>query len=277
MFRNALQLGLALGIFAFPVAQAAPMVWVGTANYAAGPNGDATDGETVGDFDAYDAGPGVALIQGAMNAMENDVLNGYYQSYITAHTRNSATVNAPNLNTQGAGGGGSGYELTMAAVFEETVTSVSGTTANFDMTGGTVNIYLDATPDYSFSGDSGFTDTGAILTGSIVGGGGTFTTGSSFSFGGALVEIMVTGFDSAVFEPDTIIAGTSVFTLQITPNNAEFLSGVSSVLTHNYNSSDDLLVVADGNLDLSAVPEPVSLLLVGSAIAGLVVVRRQRG
>jgi hypothetical protein len=250
------------------------MVWVGTADYSAGANGDGAAGEVVGPFDAYDAGPGVALTKGAVTAGVNDVVTGYYQSYITAHTRNSATVSAPNLETSGSG---TGYELTVAAIFQETITDISGSTVSFDMTGGNVDLYLDADPDYDFANDTGFDDTGAIISGSIVGGGGTFTTGSSFSFGGALIEIQVTSFDPAVFDPDTIVAGTSVFTLQITPNNADFLSSITSVQTHGYDPNNDLLVVADGNLDLAAVPEPVSMLLVGSAIVGLVMVRRRRG
>ncbi|NCO58815.1 MAG: PEP-CTERM sorting domain-containing protein, partial [Deltaproteobacteria bacterium] len=48
-------------------------------------------------------------------------------------------------------------------------------------------------------------------------------------------------------------------------------------LGHPYTASSDLLVVADGNLDLYAVPEPLSLLLVGSVGAGLLVLRRLRG
>ncbi len=266
---------VAVALFTAP-AVAAPVPWVGSADYGAGTYGDTADGEAVGPFDAYDAGPGVALTLGAGSAGVGSVLDGYFQSYVTAHTRNSTTVTAAHLNTQGAVGDGSGYELTVAANFTEAVTAINGGQTDFAITGGHVDLYLDDTPDYSFPGDSGFTDNGSILSGTIVGGGGNFTTTPFFSFGGALIDIQVDGYDADVFSPDTIASGASVFTLQITPNNAQFLSTVSSVLGHPYDSGQDLLVVADGNLDLYAVPEPLSLLLVASALAGVVVVRRSR-
>jgi len=267
---------VAVALFAAPVV-AAPVPWVGSADYSAGANGDAGDGEVVGPFDAYDAGPGVALTLGAGSAGVGvgDSLNGYFQSYVTAHTRNSVTVNTSNFKTQGAAGDGTGYELTVAANFVEQVTAINGGQTDFNVTGGHVDLYLDPTPDYNFVTDSGFTDLGSILSGTIVGGGGNFTTTPFFSFGGALIDIQVDNFDADVFSPDTIASGASVFTLQITPNNAHFLSSVSSVLGHSYTAGEDLLVVADGNLDLYAVPEPLSCLLVGSAVAGLVVLRRR--
>jgi len=258
-----------------PPALAAPIPWVGNADYAAGPSGDVADGETVGPFDAYDAGPGVALTLGAGPAGVGSVLDGYFQSYVTAHTRNSVEVTTNHLNKQGAASSGAGYELTVAANFTEKVTAISGGQTDVDVTGGHVDLFLDSSPDYSFGGDSGFTDGGSILSGTIVGGGGNFTTTPFFAFGGALIDIQVDSFDTDVFSPDTIASGASVFTLQITPNNAQFLSTISSVQGHAYDSGKDLLVVADGNLDLYAVPEPLSCLLVGSAVAGLLALRRR--
>jgi len=271
MRRTIVGVGLIAALAVPHLGHAAVSPWVGTADYTAGIAG----AEVVGPFDAYDAGPGVALTLGVGTAMEGSILNGYFQSYVTAHTLNSVPVTATNLNTQGAAGSSAGYELTVAANFREEVTAINGGQTDFNVTGGHVDLYLDGTPDYSFGGDSGFTDGGSILSGTIVGGGGTFTTSPSFSYGGALISLVVDSYDTGIFDPDTIQTGTSVFTLQITPNNAGFLSSVSSVLTHDYTMGSDLLVVADGNLDLYAVPEPLSLLLVGSVGAGLLVLRRR--
>lgn len=264
---------VATALFAAPVA-AAPVPWVGSADYTLAP-GAGGDEEAVGPFDAYDAGPGVALILGATSAQVGDVLNGYFQSYVTAHTRGSVAVPTSRLNTQGVAGDGSGYELTVVGSFTEQVTNIVTNTTLFEIVGGSVDIYFDTSPDYDFQADSGFTDTASILSGTIIGGGGSFTSGSPFSFGGAGIDIRVDSFDAAVFGPDTIATGASLFTLQITPNNAAFLAPITTVGGHPYDSIDDLLVVADGNLDLYAVPEPLSLALVGSTVIGLVVLRRR--
>lgn len=268
---------VATALFAAPVA-AAPVPWVGSADYTQAP-GAGGDEEAVGPFDAYDAGPGVALILGATSAQLGDQLDGYFQSYVTAHTRGSVVVPTSHLNTQGAAGDGSGYELTVVGSFTEQVKAIFSdqfsSTTLFDVIGGSVDIYFDTSPDYDFQADSGFTDTASILSGTIIGGGGSFTTGSLFSFGGAGIDIQIDSFDAAVFGPDTIATGASIFTLQITPNNGAFLAPITSVGGHPYDSNTDFLVVADGNLDLYAVPEPLSLILVGSTIIGLVVLRRR--
>jgi len=273
MRRTIVGVGLIAALAVPHLGHAAVSPWVGTADYTAGTNGVA-GADVVGSFDAYDAGPGVALTLGVGAARVGSVLNGYFQSYVTAHTLNSVEVPSNSLNKQGAAGSGAGYELTVAANFTEEVTAINGGQTDFNVTGGHVDLYLD-TPNYSFGGDSGFTDGGSILSGTIVVGGGTFTTSPFFSFGGALIGLVVDSYDTAIFEPDTILAGASVFTLQITPNNTQFLSGISKVQGHAYNSGQDLLVVADGNLDFLAVPEPLSLLLVGSAGVGLLALRRR--
>jgi len=277
MFRNVLRLSLALGIFALPMAQAAPL-WVGTADYKAGPNGDLADGETVGDFDSYDFAVGVALLEdqdinnggNPQNPQSGDVYNGYFQTYVTGHQLGTSGVDAPHLDITGSNL--NKYELTIAGMFEETITGVDGSSVDFDITGGSAALYLDASPDYNFGTDTGFNDTGAILSGTVIGGTGTLlTTGQ---FGVTSIEILVSSFDTAVYDPDTIHAGSSVFTLQLGPGVTDFLSGVNRVQGHSFDGTD-LRVSADGNLTLFAVPEPLSLLLVGSAAVGLVVIRRR--
>jgi hypothetical protein len=260
-------------------AQAAVVPWVGTADYSAGPNGDAADGQVVGPFDSYDFGVGALLLESAAGSGTpaapalGDVYNGYVQSYVIGHTLSGAGVGASNLNITGSG---SGYELTLRADFQEQITSV-GTNTDFTILGGNAEIYLDATPDYSFSGDSGFTDTGPIITGTIVGGSGSFI-GSIL--GVTSIDVMITSFDTAVFDPDTLIAGSSVFTLQLADGDTgvigDITGGSNTVQGNVFNAGADLLLAADGNVTLQAVPVPAAVWLFGSGLLGLVGIARRR-
>lgn len=254
--------------------QAAIIPWAGTADYSAGANGDALDGETIGPFDSYDFGVGVVLLEAASGSglpnapAVNDIYNGYLQTFVSGHSLGLTGVAASNLNISGAGGG---YELTLRADFQEQITAV-GVNTDFNILGGAAEIYLDATPDYDFNNDSGFTDTGAILTGTIIGGSGTFAGGV---LGVTSIDVMINSFDAAVFDPDTVASGSSVFTLQLADGNNNF-SGVNSVQGHVFDGGD-LLLSADGNLALAAVPVPAAVWLLGSGLLGLVgVARRSR-
>jgi hypothetical protein len=156
----------------------------------------------------------------------------------------------------------------------ETITSISGTTVEFNITGGSTALSFDTTPDFDFNSDMGFTGDDVILSATILGGSGTLISGGLF--GVTSIDIRVDSFDASVFDPDTITAGNSVFTLQLTnPTTAAFLSGINSV---NGNTVDagDLLVAADGNLALQAVPVPAALWLFGAGLLGLTGIAKRR-
>ena len=269
---------LPLSLLCTSAADAALIPWVGTADYTASTSATG-DEDVVGPFDTYDFGMGAAVIDGATGSIsEGDILTGSYQSYVTSHELNSTgggTAAAPNLNSTGSGGG---YELTIAADFTEVITLVSGSTVEFDITGGSANLWFDTTPDFDFNTDTGFTSDDAILTGSIIGGSGTLISGGLF--GVTSIDIQVDSFDASIFDPDTIVAGNSVFTLQITnPTNAAFLNGIqngANSVNGNTIGADDLLVAADGNLALQAIPVPPAVWLFGSGLLGLVGVARRK-
>ncbi len=274
MFSHSKQLlalsGVCLSAFFAPGAHASLVPWVGTANYLAA-SGAAGDEDSVGPFSSYDfASGGVVLIKpdtivtpGVFTV--GDTYHGYYQSYVTRHMLGASTVASPNLNTTGSG---AGYELTIAADFTQQVVGVDafGNPTFAVNPGGGASIYFDTTSDYNFAADSGFANGSAILTGNIIGGGGAYL--NSFGVGVSSIDLTVAalGFDPTVFEPDTISGSEGVFTLRLNPNGVT--AQVSAVLGHQA-TSGDLKLEADGNLDLLAVPLPASLLLLGSALAGL--------
>lgn len=243
--------------------------WVGTADYTAAP-GSTGDEDVVGPFTTYDAGVGVVLLEVASSSSSVTNYNGFYQSYITGHEDLTGLVPAPGLNTT--------YQLTLVANFTESVQNNGTITVN---SGGTFALYLDTDTSlsraYSFSGDSGFTDGDAILTGTITGGAGTATNFGSMVFGATTIDVQVDSFNAAVFEPDTITNAGGIFTLQLnSPFTSPFLSTVTSVQGNPVNAlAGDLLFAADGNVAL-AVPEAetYAMMLAGLGLVGFMARRR---
>lgn len=238
--------------------------WVGSADYS---TIIGAAGELVGPFDSYDfSNGGVVLIEPATVSgagyQVGDTYNGYYQSYVTQHTLSGAPAANPKLNNS--------YELTFAAQFTQQVTSVDGFgNATFAVTGGSAGLFLDSNvgTQHSFTTDSGFNDGTSILSGTISGGGGSFISSAGFGVTGIDLTIGAFDYNTAVYDPATIAGANGIFTLNINPYGVS--SGVSSVMGNTVDSTD-LLLEADGNLNLQAVPLPPALWLLGSVVLGLI-------
>lgn len=267
--------GVCLGALLAPMTHAAPVSWVGTADYTAA-SGATGDEDTISAFNSYDFSSGGLVLIRPTNVAGTgftvgDTYTGFYQAAVSNHMLGSETVSSPNLNTTGSG---SGYELTIGANFDERVISVDAFgNPTFEVTGGTASVYFDTTPDMNVTAGTGFDDGDAILTGDIIGGGGTFLTNTGTGVSSISLAISPSGFDPAVFDPDTMAGGQGVFTLQANPGVTSQVTGVLG----NQVGSTDLVLTADGNLDLLAVPLPAPVWLLGMALAGLgVVARRNR-
>lgn len=237
--------------------------WNGTANYTVAP-GNQLDEEAVGPFDTYDMGAGVVLLE----STDLNTFDGYYQSYVTNHELASVSVLAPKLNST--------YELTIAADFNQTVTTVGSQTL-INVTGGSFNLYFDSTVDRNFVADQGFTDGASILSGTIVSGLGTAVQSGSMIFGVTDITIRVDNYDTSVFEPDTITDAGGIFTLRLgSPLDASLLGSVTQVQGRAVDGGD-YLFAADGNIAL-AVPEAetYAMMLSGLGLVGFMVSRRRR-
>jgi hypothetical protein len=251
--------GMALAIGNVAASTLTP--WAGSAHYTVD-----SSTHSAGPFSGYDLGIGAVLLQPVAGT---NTYNGYFQSYVGSHTLNGtdvATSSQPGLVTNGSG---AGYELTAAGKFqEETSTDASGN-VHFNLTGGTFNLYADK-PNYNFGTDSGFTDGKEVLTGTVVGGTGNYLSGANL--GVSSIDILVQDFDPSVFQPATLAAGSSAFTLQLGGGAGDvgvlgqIASGNNTVLGQSVSSPGALLFAGDGNISLQAVPIPAALPLFGSAL-----------
>ncbi|WP_434130676.1 flocculation-associated PEP-CTERM protein PepA [Methylocaldum sp. GT1BB] len=254
--------------------------WVGTADYTV-VGGSA--GEAVGPFDTYDfaAGDGgLALlvpdtITNPSQITVGDIYSGVYQSYVTNHQLGTSTVSNPKLNVS--------YELTTQSAFQTQVTNAQNLgnglwTINFQVLSGSLDLFFDSAVNRDVTGDAGITDGTNILKGSVTGGTGVVTVSTQFPSGLGVTssEFTFVGntsfYDSAVYDPDTIGGGQSLFSLFVrNPTAPPAISSVGGIPV----TSTSILYQADGSLTLTAVPVPAAFWLLASALAGMSVISRR--
>lgn len=197
----------------------------------------------------------------------------YLASAIGILTSNGNIAFINGLTTNGTPN--TAFEFTIKATITETALPSGLNKVDFTATGGTFDIYFDASADSNRSTGTGFLDGTRIIggtinpgfAGSFQGDGSGVNGTGNFTFFGAVNFTQTNPLLDAWINPE-LVASNAVATLQLGSNTTGGWTKPTSWVEGGGLPSGALIFQADGNQGFS-VPEPGTLALLGLGLLGI--------